>query len=48
MKFLDSNVFIYAFYKPKRQLNASEKAMKDSSKRTISNIINGKDRKSVV
>jgi predicted nucleic acid-binding protein len=43
MKFLDSNVFIYAFYKPKRQLNASEKAMKDSSKRTISNIINGKE-----
>ncbi|MBM3897982.1 MAG: type II toxin-antitoxin system VapC family toxin [Thaumarchaeota archaeon] len=43
MKFLDSNVFIYAFYKPKRQLNTSEKAMKDSSKKIISNIQNGKE-----
>ena len=43
MRFLDSNIFIYAFYKPKRQLTTLEKAMKDSSKRIINDIENGKE-----
>ena len=43
MRFLDSNIFIYAFYKSNRQLTTLEKAMKDSSKRIINDIENGKE-----
>ncbi len=43
MKFLDSNIFIYAFYRPRRQLTSSEKAMKDSSKRIVTSMANGKE-----
>ena len=42
-RFLDSNVFIYAFYKPRRHLTQLEKAMKDSSKKVIANMMEGKE-----
>ena len=43
MRFLDANVFIYAYYKPKRQLTQHEKQMKESAKKIISNITRGKE-----
>ncbi len=43
MKFLDANVFIYAYYKPKRKLSGKEKRMKDEAKRIISDISDGKE-----
>lgn len=43
MSFLDANVFIYAYYKPKRQLTQKEKQMKDHAKRIISEISQGKE-----
>jgi predicted nucleic acid-binding protein len=43
MKFLGANVFIYAYYKPKRQLTQKEKQMKDHAKRIISEISQGKE-----
>ncbi len=43
MKFLDANVFIYAYYKPKRQLNQTEKRMKEQAKSIISDISQGKE-----
>ena len=43
MSFLDANVFIYAYYKPKRQLTQKEKQMKDYAKRIISEISQGKE-----
>ncbi len=43
MKFLDANIFIYAFYKPRRPLNTLEKRMKDSSKSVIADVGNGKE-----
>jgi len=43
LRFLDANVFIYAFYMPTRKLNADKdkKAMKDGSKRIIRRINDG-------
>ena len=32
MKFLDANIFIYAYYKPKKQLSEKEEAMKEEAK----------------
>jgi len=32
MRFLDANVFIYAYYKPKRELTEKQKPMKERSK----------------
>jgi predicted nucleic acid-binding protein len=43
MKFLDANVFIYAFYKPKKPLSEKEKQMKEQAKKIISNISEGKE-----
>jgi hypothetical protein len=43
MRFLDANVFIYAYYKPKKQLTPKEKQMKDQAKRIISNVSQGKE-----
>jgi hypothetical protein len=43
MKFLDANVFIYAYYKPRRQLTQKEKLMKDEAKGIISAINQGKE-----
>jgi predicted nucleic acid-binding protein len=38
MRFLDANVFIYAYYKPKRQLTQKEKQMKEYAKKIITDI----------
>jgi len=43
MRFLDSNIFIYALYKPNRQLTKLEIRMKDSSKRINKDVENGKE-----
>ena len=43
MKFLDANLFIYAYYAPKKQLTDKEKKMKEFSKKIISDISDGKE-----
>jgi uncharacterized protein len=43
MRFLDSNVFIYAYYKPKKTLTEKEDAMKEQAKKIIRNISQGKE-----
>ena len=43
MRFLDANVFIYAYYKPKKQLTQKEKLMKEHAKKIISNVSQGKE-----
>ncbi|MEM3377952.1 MAG: type II toxin-antitoxin system VapC family toxin [Candidatus Bathyarchaeia archaeon] len=43
MKFLDANVFIYAYYKPKKQLTEKEKQMKESAKKIITDISQGRE-----
>jgi len=43
MRFLDANVFVYAYYKPKRQLSQKEKQMKEYAKKMISDMSEGKE-----
>jgi predicted nucleic acid-binding protein len=43
MRFLDANVFIYAYYKPKKQLTQKEKQMKERAKKIISDVSQGKE-----
>ena len=43
MRFLDANVFIYAYYKPKKQLTEKERQMKEQAKKIISNVSQGKE-----
>ena len=43
MRFLDANVFVYAYYKPKRQLSQKEKQMKEHAKKIISSVSQGKE-----
>jgi predicted nucleic acid-binding protein len=43
MIFLDANIFIYAYYRPKKQLTEKEEAMKDQAKKIVSNISQGKE-----
>jgi predicted nucleic acid-binding protein len=43
MKFLDANVFVYAYYKPRRQLTQKERLMKEHAQRIISGISQGKE-----
>jgi predicted nucleic acid-binding protein len=43
MRFLDTNVFIYAYYKPKKQLTLKEKQMKEHAKKIISYVSQGKE-----
>jgi len=43
MRFLDANVFIYAYYKPKKQLTQKEKQMKEHAKKIISGVSQGKE-----
>ena len=38
MRFLDANVFVYAYYKPKKQLSQKEKQMKEQAKKIISSV----------
>ncbi|MEA2090322.1 MAG: type II toxin-antitoxin system VapC family toxin [Thermoproteota archaeon] len=41
MKFLDANVFVYAYYKPRRRLTEKERRMKNEAKRVIKGISDG-------
>ena len=43
MKFLDANVFIYAYYKPKRKLTEREKRLKEEAKKIISDVSDGRE-----
>jgi predicted nucleic acid-binding protein len=43
MRFLDANVFIYAYYKPKKQLTSKEKQMKEHAKKIVSNVSQEKE-----
>lgn len=43
MRFLDANVFIYAYYKPTRELTEKEKQMKEQAKDTITRINEGEE-----
>ena len=43
MRFLDANVFIYAYYKPKRELTEKQKEMKERSKEIIRRINEGEE-----
>jgi uncharacterized protein len=43
MRFLDANIFIYAYYKPKKQLTEKEHQMKQLAKTIISNISKGRE-----
>ncbi|MEM3982010.1 MAG: hypothetical protein QXW40_03870 [Thermofilum sp.] len=44
MRFLDADVFIYACYKPRRQLTQKEGQMKELAKRIISDVSQGRER----
>jgi predicted nucleic acid-binding protein len=43
MRFLDANVFIYAYYKPKKKLTQKEMQMKEQAKKIITNVSQGKE-----
>ena len=43
MRFLDANVFVYAYYKPKKQLTEKEQQMKNAAKNIISRISSGEE-----
>jgi uncharacterized protein len=43
MRFLDTNVFVYAYYKPKKQLSQREFDMKENARNIVSNVIQGKE-----
>ncbi len=43
MRFLDANVFIYAYYKPKKTLSQKEMDMKDNARKIVTSIIEGKE-----
>jgi len=43
MRFLDANVFIYAYYKPKKKLTEKENQMKEHAKKIISDVSQGKE-----
>ena len=43
MRFLDANVFIYAYYKPKRELTEEQKIMKEKAKEIIRRINDGEE-----
>ncbi len=43
MKFLDANIFIYAYYKPKRQLSAKILKKKEESQKIIEKLENNEE-----
>lgn len=43
MRFLDANIFIYAYYKPKKTLTEKEEEMKEQAKKIVSDISQGKE-----
>lgn len=43
MRFLDANVFVYAYYRPKKQLSQKERQMKECAKKIIGDVSRGKE-----
>jgi len=43
MRFLDANIFVYAYYKPKKQLTQKERQMKEQAKRIIADVSQGRE-----
>jgi predicted nucleic acid-binding protein len=43
MRFLDANVFVYAYYKPRRQLSQKEEQMKEYAKKIVRGVSEGKE-----
>jgi hypothetical protein len=43
MRFLDANIFVYAYYKPKRRLNEKENMMKEQAKKIIVDVSEGRE-----
>jgi len=43
MRFLDANVFIYAYYKPKSKLSEKQRKMKECAKEIVRRINEGED-----
>jgi predicted nucleic acid-binding protein len=43
MRFLDANVFVYAYYKPRRQLGQKEEQMKEYAKKIVRGVSEGKE-----
>jgi len=43
VRFLDANIFIYAYYKPKKLLTQKEEDMKEQAKKIVRNISAGKE-----
>ena len=43
MRLLDANVFIYAYYRAKKQLTQKERQMKEHAKKIISSVSQGKE-----
>jgi hypothetical protein len=44
MRFLDANVFVYAFYKPKGKLKDKQLKMKEAAKEIVKKISNGEEK----
>jgi uncharacterized protein len=44
LRFLDANIFVYAFYRPNRRLSSREQRMKEESKRILEAITDGKEK----
>ncbi len=43
MRFLDANVFVYAYYRPRRALTPDEEEMKELSKQIVTRVSEGKE-----
>jgi len=43
MRFLDANIFVYAYYKPKKQLSEKDAQMKKQAKKIIADVSQGKE-----
>ncbi len=43
VRFLDANVFVYAFYKPKRELDARSRAAKEGAKDIVRRVSEGSE-----
>ncbi len=43
MRFLDANIFVYAYYRPKKTLTEKEEAMKDQAKEIIRRVSSGEE-----
>ncbi len=44
MRFLDANIFVYAFYRPRRKLSAEEQKMKSEAKRILEGVNDGREK----